>query len=223
MAIRTDQLLCIAKATGSKIHTRELEAETIGRLRTVVLSLKQYHTQYYCFYEKGKMKAMIGLQRLHTSDAFQYSNMSSSVGLKLFCPWCFKLGGNMETIATHLREVHYRLDIACDICMPACWHRSCQSAIQDVRSRHTRRSPRPKIKKKPNISLGGTNKSCLVGRCLRPFIQFHWWMWAVLVILSGFLLSHTNSHTWFLTNTYTVPWCSNLAFPYVFFESIKMQ
>ena len=38
------------------------------------------------------------------------------VGLKLFCPWCFKLGGNTKTIAIHLTEIHYLLAIACDIC-----------------------------------------------------------------------------------------------------------
>ena len=59
---------------------------------------------------------MVDLQGLHMSDAFWSSNVSISVGLKSFYPWCFKLGGNMETIATHLREVHYQLAIACDIC-----------------------------------------------------------------------------------------------------------
>ena len=59
---------------------------------------------------------MVGLQELHLSDAYRCSNVSSSVGLKSFCPWCFKLGGNTETIATHLREVHYQLAINCDLC-----------------------------------------------------------------------------------------------------------
>ena len=58
----------------------------------------------------------MGLQGLHTSDAFRCSNVSSSIGLKSFCPWCFKFGGNTETIATHLQEVHYRLAIVCDVC-----------------------------------------------------------------------------------------------------------
>ena len=39
MVIRTDQLLCIAKATGSKIHITDSEAETDDRVRTLVLSL----------------------------------------------------------------------------------------------------------------------------------------------------------------------------------------
>ena len=34
----------------------------------------------------------------------------------MFSPWYFKLGGNTETIAIHLREVHYHLAIACDLC-----------------------------------------------------------------------------------------------------------
>ena len=112
MMVRTDQLLLITKATGCKIYTRELEAETHGRAKTLVLLLKQYHAHYYKFYEKGTTRAMVGLQELHTSDTFQCSNVSASVGLKLFCPWCF----NTETIATHLREVHCELAITCDIC-----------------------------------------------------------------------------------------------------------
>ena len=104
MMVRTDQLHCISEATGSKIYTRELETETHGRVKTLVLSLKQYHVQYYQFYEKWTTRAMVG------------SNMSASVGLNSFCPWCFKLGGNTETIAIHLREVHYQLAITCDIC-----------------------------------------------------------------------------------------------------------
>ena len=59
---------------------------------------------------------MVGLQGLHISDVFRCSNMSSSIGLKSFQSWCYKLWGNTETIATHLWEVHYRLAIACDSC-----------------------------------------------------------------------------------------------------------
>ena len=58
---------------------------------------------------------MVGFQGLHLDDAFRCSNISYSVGLKSFCPWCFKLGGNTEMIATHLQEVHYRLAIVCDL------------------------------------------------------------------------------------------------------------
>ena len=59
---------------------------------------------------------MVGLQGLHLSSAFWHSNILGSMGLKLFCPWYLKQGGKTETIATHLREVHYWLSIACDIC-----------------------------------------------------------------------------------------------------------
>ena len=61
-------------------------------------------------------ETVLGLQGLHLSDAFRCSNISSSVGLKSFCPWCFRLGGNTEMIATHLREVHYWVAITCDLC-----------------------------------------------------------------------------------------------------------
>ena len=116
MTIRPDQLLPIAEATGSKIHTRESEAETHSRAKNLVFSLKQYHAHYYWFYEKGTTKAMVCLQGLHTSDAFWCSNKSASVGLRSFFPWCFSLRGSTETIATHLREVHYRSAITCNIC-----------------------------------------------------------------------------------------------------------
>ena len=58
----------------------------------------------------------MGLHRLHCNDTFQCLNMAASMCLKSFCPWCFKSGENTETIATHLREVHYRLAIAYNIC-----------------------------------------------------------------------------------------------------------
>ena len=40
MTVRTDQLLCIAEATGSKMYTWELETETHDRAKTLVLLLK---------------------------------------------------------------------------------------------------------------------------------------------------------------------------------------
>ena len=43
-------------------------------------------------------------------------NVAASMGLRSFCPWWFKLGGNTETISTCLKDVHYRLAIVCDIC-----------------------------------------------------------------------------------------------------------
>ena len=116
MMVRTDQLLCITEAPGSKFHWQGSAAETDSRAKKLVQLLKQYHAQFYHFYEKGSTRAMIGLQGLHSNDTFQGSNVAVRMGLKLFCPWCFKLGGNTETMTTHLREVHYRLAIAYDIC-----------------------------------------------------------------------------------------------------------
>ena len=60
--------------------------------------------------------AMVGLQGLHMDNTFRHPNVSTSVGLKSFCPWCLKLGGNAKTIAVHLQEVHYWITIMCDIC-----------------------------------------------------------------------------------------------------------
>ena len=116
MATRTDHLFHIAEATGSKMYTRESKAEVQGPAKALVLSLKQVHAHYYRLYEKGTTRAMVGLQGLHSSDAFWHSNVLIGVGLKSFCLWCFKFGGNTKTITTHLREVHYRLAIVCDVC-----------------------------------------------------------------------------------------------------------
>ena len=136
MTVRTDQLLHSAMASDSQIYTRDSEAEAHGQAKTLVLSLKQYHTHYYYFYEKGMTRAMAGLQGLHLSNAFRCSNVSSSVGLKSFCPWCFKLGGTPETIATHLRELHYQLGITCNLIMSFASmsvQRESWSTIQDVK------------------------------------------------------------------------------------------
>ena len=116
MTARTDQLLCIAKATGSKIYTRESEVGTHGQAKALVLSLKQFHAHFYRLYEKRTTRAMVGLQGLHSSDAFWHPNVLASMNLHSFCPWCFKFRGNTETITTDLTEVHYRLAIVCDVC-----------------------------------------------------------------------------------------------------------
>ena len=59
---------------------------------------------------------MVSLQGLHSDKAFRLPSISASVGLNSSCPWCLKLGINTETIAIHLREVHYGMAIVCDIC-----------------------------------------------------------------------------------------------------------
>ena len=66
---------------------------------------------------------------LHLSDTLKHPSISACMGHTLFCPWCFKLDGNMETIATHLCEVHYQMTIVCDIC----WVFACMTVqnIQD--------------------------------------------------------------------------------------------
>ena len=46
MATRTNQLICIAEATGFKIYTRESKAEAQGLVKALVLSLKQFHAHY---------------------------------------------------------------------------------------------------------------------------------------------------------------------------------
>ena len=82
----------------------------------MVQLLKQFHACFYWLYEKCMTCAMVGLQGLHLGDTLRHPNISTGMGLKLFCPWCFKLGRNIETITIHLWEVHYRMVTVCDIC-----------------------------------------------------------------------------------------------------------
>ena len=105
----TDQLLQIKYVTNTKnIHPRKYEAEVYGRKKTLLQSLKQFHTHFYQLYKKSTTCTMVSLQGLHLGKAFRCPNISASVGLKLFCPWCLKLGRNTGTITIHLREVHYQ-------------------------------------------------------------------------------------------------------------------
>ena len=61
MATRTNQLLHIAKATGSKIYALESEVGAQGLAKALVLSLKQFHAHYYRLYKRGTTRAMVGL------------------------------------------------------------------------------------------------------------------------------------------------------------------
>ena len=175
MTIRTDQLLHIAEVTNSKIYTWELEAEADGQTKALELSLKQYHVHYYWLYEKEMPRAMIGLQRLHSDHAFRCPNISSSVGLKLFCPWCFKLGTTMRWYPSIWGRCITGL-WSCGTSvshLPACPHRAFSTTTQGTRSRalknvqnkedlrrqksSIRKSPRCKKRKKhPNARLGNT-------------------------------------------------------------------
>ena len=98
MMFRSEQLLHIKEATNLKDYTWESEAKAHGQMRTLVLSLEQYHAHYYQIYEKGMTKAMVGLQGLHCDDAFRHPNISSNMKLKSFCPWCFKLEGTLKQL-----------------------------------------------------------------------------------------------------------------------------
>ena len=116
MTIQTKQLILIKEATHSKVHTWESEAEVHDQKKALVQSLKQFHACFYQLYEKGTTWAMVSLQGLHASDLFRCINVLVGVGIKSFCLWCLKLGGNTETIAIYLREVYYRMAVVCNIC-----------------------------------------------------------------------------------------------------------
>ena len=195
MTVRTDQLLHIATATDSQIYTRDSEAETHGWAKTLLLSLKQYHGHYYHFYEKRMTRALRGLQGLHLSDVFRCSNVSFTVGLKSLCPWCFRLGGNTEMIAPHLREVQYQLAINCDIFKSfasmsaqsilehcsgckAKYAKECREQEGHEAKSHTRKSQRcgagKSLLKLVQVALMNSAGQKDVWP---PSFQFCWWIW----------------------------------------------
>ena len=94
------------------IYPQEHEAKVQGRKKTLVQSLKQFHTHFYQLYEKGMTCAMVGLQGLHSGDALRCLNISvGSLGSKSFCPWCpqcYKLDRNTERYCHPPPGVHYR-------------------------------------------------------------------------------------------------------------------
>ena len=130
MTVHTNQLLWIKVATNVRnIFPQEHKADVDGRKKALVWSLKQFHVCYYWLYKKGMTCAMVGLHSLHSGHTLKHPTISAGIGLKSFCPWCLKLGGNTEMITIHLCEVHYQLAIACDICQVfAAWlHRTFQT------------------------------------------------------------------------------------------------
>ena len=117
MMVFTDQLMLIKVATHVRnISSQKHEANVNRRKKALVQLLKQFHAGFYQLYEKGMICAMVGLQDLQSGEVSKCPSISAGMGLKSFCPWCFKLGGNTETIAIHLPEVHYWMAIAFDIC-----------------------------------------------------------------------------------------------------------
>ena len=96
MMVCTDQLLQIKATTNTRnIYPQEHEADINQWKKGLVQSLKEFHACYYQLYEKGMTHAMVGLQSLHLGNTLKHPSISAGVGLKLFCPWCLKLGGNM--------------------------------------------------------------------------------------------------------------------------------
>ena len=102
-----------SKRPPTQKSTLESEAEAHGWKKTLMQSWKQFHAHTSINYMKRVWSAR--LQGIHMSDAFRCSNISASMGLKSFCPWCLKLGGNTEMTAIHLKECIIGWQL-CDIC-----------------------------------------------------------------------------------------------------------
>ena len=67
---------------------------------------------------------IMGLKGIHDPDALQHFTGYT------YCPWCGKESQNEGTMVNHLRTVHYRLGIVCNLCY------SCQTVTSDSLHRH---------------------------------------------------------------------------------------
>ena len=154
MTVRTDQLLCIAEATNYKVYIWKSEAEAHCQAKALVLSVKQCHAPYYWLYEKGMTRVRVGLQGLQLGNAFRCSNISSSVGLKSFCSWCFKLRGTpRQSSPTSGRCItSWLLSATCVSHSPTCLHKACWTTAQGVRPSMLRNTQNRKYMKGKNVT-----------------------------------------------------------------------
>ena len=78
---------------------------------------------------------MVGLQGLHKNDALRCSNVSTSVQLKSFCPWCLKLGGTLKWLLFTLERclIGWQLCATYDSHLPAWIHRASWTTVLDVK------------------------------------------------------------------------------------------
>ena len=67
---------------------------------------------------------IMGLKGIHDPDA-----LWCFVGCT-YCPWCGKEGQNEGTMVNHLRTVHYRLGLVCNLCF------GCQTVTSDTLHQH---------------------------------------------------------------------------------------
>ena len=67
---------------------------------------------------------IMGLKGIHYGNALQHFMNYT------YCPWCGKEGQNEGTIVNHLRTVHYKLGIVCNLC----YH--CPTVTSDTLHQH---------------------------------------------------------------------------------------
>ena len=66
----------------------------------------------------------MGLKGIHDPEAlWQFAGFT-------YCPWCRKDGQNDGTIVNHLRMVHYKLGLVCDLCF------GCPTMMADTLCQH---------------------------------------------------------------------------------------
>ena len=125
MAIRTKQLLWIKEATHSKVYTWESEAKIHGPDENSHAISKTIPCTLLLIIWKGYDPGHGWLLGLHISDAFRHSNISTSVGLKSFCPWCSKLGGTLKQSPSILERciIGLQLCVTYNSLSPAWMHR----------------------------------------------------------------------------------------------------
>ena len=115
-----------ANLLGKSIHELQLSWEGPEELKHVNCSL--------CSLPKGlkflravptlESPKIMGLKGIHNADALWHFVVYT------YCPWCSKEGHNKGTMVNHIRMVHYRLGIVCNLCY------SCPTVMSDTLHQH---------------------------------------------------------------------------------------
>ena len=71
---------------------------------------------------------IMGLKGIHDTNALQHFAGYT------YCPWCGKDGKNKGTIVNHLRTVHYKLGLICDLICDQCFR--CPTVTLDALHQH---------------------------------------------------------------------------------------
>ena len=115
-----------ANLLGKSIHKLQLSWEGPEELKHANYSLHSLPKglKFLRVVPTWESPKIIGLKGIHNADALWHFAGYT------YCPWCGKEGQNEGTMVNHLRTVHYRLGIVCNLCY------SCPTVVLDTLCQH---------------------------------------------------------------------------------------